>query len=101
MEYVESALVVGRSRFGILVARGAAQRAAHHRVLLSLEMGIAVIVEAILSFVNLSIPTDDPTWGGMIAEGRTQIHFRALGAGRADDRAVSSPSSASASSAKG
>ena len=42
--------------------------------LLSLEMGIAVIVEAILSFVNLSISTDDPTWGGMIAEGRTVIH---------------------------
>ena len=42
--------------------------------LLSLEMGIAVIVEAILSFVNLSISTDDPTWGGMIAEGRTIIH---------------------------
>ena len=38
-------------------------------------MGIAVIVEAILSFVNLSISTDDPTWGGMIAEGRTIIHF--------------------------
>ena len=35
-------------------------------------MGIAVIVEAILSFVNLSISTDDPTWGGMIAEGRTR-----------------------------
>ena len=30
-------------------------------VLLTLEMGIAVIVEAILSFVNLSISTDDPT----------------------------------------
>ena len=37
-------------------------------------MGIAVIVEAILSFVNLSISTDDPTWGGMIAEGRLSIH---------------------------
>jgi peptide/nickel transport system permease protein len=43
-------------------------------VLLTLEMGIAVIVEAILSFVNLSISTDDPTWGSMIAEGRTAIH---------------------------
>ncbi len=37
-------------------------------------LGIAVIVEAILSFVNLSISTDDPTWGGMIAEGRTSVH---------------------------
>ena len=43
-------------------------------VLLVLQMGIAVIVEAILSFVNLSISTDDPTWGGMIAEGRVLIH---------------------------
>ncbi len=43
-------------------------------VLLTLEMGIAVIVEAILSFVNLSISTDFPTWGSMIAEGRASIH---------------------------
>ena len=43
--------------------------------LLTLEMGIAVIVEAILSFVNLSISSDDPTWGAMIAEGRGAIHF--------------------------
>jgi peptide/nickel transport system permease protein len=37
-------------------------------------MGIAVIVEAILSFVGLSVSTDTPTWGGMIAEGRTLIN---------------------------
>jgi peptide/nickel transport system permease protein len=42
--------------------------------LVSLEMGIAVIVEAILSFVGLSVPSDTPTWGGMIAEGRQFIH---------------------------
>jgi len=29
-----------------------------------LEMGIAVVVEAILSFVGLSISSDTPTWGG-------------------------------------
>ena len=43
-------------------------------VLLTLEMGIAVIVEAILSFVGLSISTDAPSWGGMIAEGRQVVH---------------------------
>jgi peptide/nickel transport system permease protein len=37
-------------------------------------MGIAVIVEAILSFVGLSVSTDTPTWGGMIAEGRQIIY---------------------------
>ena len=57
-------------------------------VLLSLEMGIAVIVEAILSFVNLSISTDDPTWGGMIAEGRTHHPLCLVGAGLPADRAL-------------
>ena len=43
-------------------------------VLLTLEMGIAVVVEAILSFVGLSVSGDAPTWGGMIAEGRANVH---------------------------
>jgi peptide/nickel transport system permease protein len=37
-------------------------------------MGIAVIVEAILSFVGLSVASDMPTWGGMIANGRQIIY---------------------------
>lgn len=75
MDYVASAQVVGRSRLGILVSEVLPNVLPTLMVLLSLEMGIAVIVEAILSFVNLSVSSDDPTWGGMIAEGRTQIHF--------------------------
>ena len=75
MDYVDSARVVGRSRAGILLREVLPNVLPTIGVLLSLEMGIAVIVEAILSFVNLSISSDDPTWGGMIAEGRTQIHF--------------------------
>ena len=42
--------------------------------LLGLEMGIAVIVEAILSFVGLSIASDSPSWGGLIAEGREYVY---------------------------
>ena len=75
MDYVDSALVIGRTRGGILLKEVLPNVLPTIGVLLSLEMGIAVIVEAILSFVNLSISSDDPTWGGMIAEGRTQIHF--------------------------
>jgi peptide/nickel transport system permease protein len=67
--------VIGRRRTGILLAEVLPNLLPTIAVLLSLEMGIAVIVEAILSFVNLSISSDDPTWGGMIAEGRTQINF--------------------------
>ncbi|MBX2869338.1 MAG: ABC transporter permease [Acidiferrobacterales bacterium] len=42
--------------------------------LFCLEMGIAVVVEAILSFVGLSLSSDAPTWGGLIEEGRQYVH---------------------------
>ncbi|WP_029066333.1 ABC transporter permease [Labrenzia sp. DG1229] len=74
MDYVASAQVAGRSRFGIALAEILPNVLPTIVALLTLEMGIAVIVEAILSFVNLSISTDEPTWGGMIAEGRTSIY---------------------------
>lgn len=75
MDYVDSARIAGFSGAVILLKEVLPNVLPAIVALLSLEMGIAVIVEAILSFVNLSISTDDPTWGGMIAEGRTIIHF--------------------------
>ena len=74
MDYVASARVAGRGRIGIMLREILPNVLPTIVVLLTLEMGIAVIVEAILSFVNLSISTDDPTWGGMISEGRTSVH---------------------------
>lgn len=74
MDYVASAQVAGRTRFGTMIREILPNVLPTIVVLLTLEMGIAVIVEAILSFVNLSISTDQPTWGGMIAEGRLSIH---------------------------
>jgi dipeptide transport system permease protein len=74
MDYVASAQVAGRGRVGTMLTEILPNVLPTIVVLLTLEMGIAVIVEAILSFVNLSISTDDPSWGGMIAEGRTSVH---------------------------
>ncbi|MDZ4085176.1 MAG: ABC transporter permease [Tabrizicola sp.] len=74
MDYVASARVAGRGRLGTMLREILPNVLPTIVVLLTLEMGIAVIVEAILSFVNLSISTDDPTWGGMISEGRTSVH---------------------------
>ncbi|MDG4873800.1 ABC transporter permease [Mesorhizobium sp. WSM4935] len=74
MDYVESARIAGYSRIGIMLREVLPNVLPSVVALLSLEMGIAVIVEAILSFVNLSISTDDPTWGSIIAEGRLSIH---------------------------
>lgn len=74
MDYVENAHIAGYGRIGIMLREVLPNVVPSMVALLSLEMGIAVIVEAILSFVNLSISTDDPTWGGIIAEGRLSIH---------------------------
>ena len=74
MDYVASARVAGRGRLGTMLREILPNVLPTIVVLLTLEMGIAVIVEAILSFVNLSISTDQPTWGGMISEGRASVH---------------------------
>lgn len=74
MDYVASARVAGQRRLGTMLTEILPNVLPTIVALLTLEMGIAVIVEAILSFVNLSISTDAPTWGGMIAEGRTSVH---------------------------
>jgi dipeptide transport system permease protein len=74
MDYIASAQVAGLGRTRIMLREILPNVLPTIVVLLTLEMGVAVIVEAILSFVNLSISTDDPTWGGMISEGRTSVH---------------------------
>lgn len=48
--------------------------------LFTLQVGIGVIVEAILSFVGLSVPADTPAWGMMIADARSYVHEAPWGA---------------------
>jgi peptide/nickel transport system permease protein len=74
MDYTEAAHVAGMTRAATLWREVLPNVAPVILSVLTLEMGIAIVVEAILSFVNLSVSTDDPTWGGMIAEGRISIH---------------------------
>jgi dipeptide transport system permease protein len=73
-DYVVAARVLGFGRLAILFREVLPNVAPVLLALLTLEMGIAVIVEAILSFVGLSVSSDTPTWGGMIAQGRQIIH---------------------------
>jgi peptide/nickel transport system permease protein len=42
--------------------------------LVSLEMAIAVVVEAILSFIGLGVRPDQPAWGQMIADARQYVY---------------------------
>lgn len=74
MDYVTAARTIGFPKLSILFKEILPNVAPVIVALLSLEMGIAVIVEAILSFVGLSVSSDTPTWGGMIAQGRSIIY---------------------------
>ncbi len=73
-DYVTAARAIGFSQGRILLREVFPNVLPVLIALVSLEMGIAVIVEAILSFVGLSVSSDTPTWGGMIAQGRQLLH---------------------------
>ncbi|MCY4394150.1 MAG: ABC transporter permease [Rhodospirillaceae bacterium] len=73
-DYVASAVTVGLGRMHILWREILPNVLPLLIVLFTLEMGIAVIVEAILSYVNLSLASDFPTWGTMIADGRKYVN---------------------------
>jgi len=75
-DYAAAARVIGLSRGAILRLEILPNLVPLVVTLLSVEMGIAILVEVILSFVGISVTGDTPTWGGMIAEGR-QIVYQA------------------------
>jgi ABC-type dipeptide/oligopeptide/nickel transport system permease subunit len=74
LDYVTSARIVGQSRRYTLWREILPNVAPLLLTLFTLEMGIAVVVEAILSFVGLSVSSDMPTWGGLVQEGRLYVN---------------------------
>ena len=88
MDYVENARIAGFGRCGIMLREVLPNVLPAIVALLSLEMGIAIIVEAILSFVNLSISTDDPDLGRHHRRGPPVDPPGLVGAGLSAGRAV-------------
>jgi ABC-type dipeptide/oligopeptide/nickel transport system permease subunit len=73
-DYAAAARVIGLSRGAILRLEILPNLIPLLVTLLAVEMGIAILVEVILSFVGISVAGDIPTWGGMIAEGRQMVY---------------------------
>jgi peptide/nickel transport system permease protein len=69
-EFVEAARAVGLGPVRVMVEELLPNLLPLIIVLVSLEMAIAVGVEALLSFVGLGVQAAMPSWGAMIAEGR-------------------------------
>ncbi|MES2533372.1 MAG: ABC transporter permease [Pseudomonadota bacterium] len=74
LDYVTSARTIGQSRSSTLWREVLPNVLPLLLTLFTLEMGIAVVVEAILSFVGLSVSSDMPTWGGLVQEGRLYVN---------------------------
>jgi peptide/nickel transport system permease protein len=73
-DYVTAARLIGFSHWRVIVREIAPATLPLLITLMSLEMGIAVVVEAILSFVGLSVTAETPAWGQMIADARLSIY---------------------------
>lgn len=75
LDYIAAAEAAGASRFHVL-AREILPNIAHHLVVVAtLEVALAILLEAVLSFLGLGVPAPLPSWGLMIAEGKDYMFF--------------------------
>jgi peptide/nickel transport system permease protein len=75
-DYVTAAEAVGASRLRIIVGEILPNVLNQIIVIVSLEMAVAILVEAALSFLGLGIRPPTPSWGLMISEGRNFMFFQ-------------------------
>jgi peptide/nickel transport system permease protein len=78
-DYVAAARLIGFSHWRTITREVFPATLPLLITLVSLEMGIAVVVEAILSFVGLGVGANQPAWGQMIADARQHIYDSAGG----------------------
>jgi peptide/nickel transport system permease protein len=72
-EYVEAAVVVGLKPFRILLRHIIPNAIGPLIVLVTLDVGNAIITFAGLSFLGLGVVPPTPEWGSMVAEGRELV----------------------------
>jgi peptide/nickel transport system permease protein len=69
--YVEAAITVGTPTATLLVRHVLPNTIAPLIVQGTFICGSAILIEAILSFLGIGIPPETPTWGNIMAEGRS------------------------------
>jgi peptide/nickel transport system permease protein len=75
LDYIAAAQAAGASRLHILVREVLPNIANHLVVVATLEMALAILLEAALSFLGLGVPPPLPSWGLMIAEAKEYMFF--------------------------
>ncbi len=76
LDYVTAARALGCSRRQIIWHEVLPNLLNQIIVIFTLEVGIAIIAEASLSFLGVGVPAPNPSWGLLIAEGKNSMFFR-------------------------
>ncbi len=75
LDYIAAAQASGASRAHILLREVLPNILTPLIVVATLEMALAILLEAALSFLGLGVPPPLPSWGLMIAEGKDYMFF--------------------------
>jgi peptide/nickel transport system permease protein len=75
-DFITAAEAIGCSRTRIIMTEILPNVLNQMIVILTLEMALAILLEATLSFLGLGIQPPTPTWGNLIAEGRNFMFFK-------------------------
>lgn len=75
LDYVAAAVCAGSSTPRLLFREILPNIAPHLAVVATLEIALAILLEAALSFLGLGVPAPLPSWGLMIAEGKDYMFF--------------------------
>jgi peptide/nickel transport system permease protein len=75
LDYIAAAQAAGASRAHVLLREVLPNIANHLVVVATLEMALAILLEASLSFLGLGVPPPLPSWGLMIAEAKEYMFF--------------------------
>ncbi|MBU8540617.1 ABC transporter permease [Falsiroseomonas tokyonensis] len=75
LDYVSAAWCAGSSHASVLLREILPNIATHLAVVATLEMALAILLEAALSFLGLGVPAPLPSWGLMISEAKEYMFF--------------------------
>jgi len=72
-DFVRLAEITGASALRVMVWHILPNIANTFIVLLTLQLGQTILIEAALSFLGLGVPPPNPSWGNMVADGRDYL----------------------------
>lgn len=75
LDYIAAAHAAGASTWHILTREIFPNIMPYLAVVVTLEIALAILLEAVLSFLGLGVPAPLPSWGLMIAEGKDYMFF--------------------------